>query len=559
MINVDNLTNDEIKLFCRYYLQTKFMFSCAPEKASAKKQAKIRRFILNEELKSEDTTVYEWFKSEATDAEAMDFLKACMDKSDAFVIEEEMRFDRFAADLTPDVRSALRGFVYEHCFHSGVRVDENGDAEIVVDERGAVRVVLILRGVDGMPDPETEYFMENQWSFSRNADTGVYTLVGELMEANSDEIKLCAIKFKDADVRHEAYNCVDNVFLRETPFEMLAAIAGHIFEKAEIAPELVNDEEKALMPILSELRNLDYCEEESATFENLKKLCEKRGFKRLCDALSKYEKLKFTAYRAAMLTAEMNSVKYESLWREIYLAVKESQKDYPVKCDTLCDAELLASTRRKVERMMHERGYSGSYPNFVKEGRIRGIHNRMSYGMLYTVGCEKNVIFRVHCFESFEGGDSLVVMFASGTELVRKNISSEDIYTSMFDAKGKKYFSSCWYYVDENTEEELETCVGIATKNAEFGKFTKAEKSYYSMYNGNKWIEFFVTLVLFGFGFTVLFIPAMMIFISLILVCGGEAAEIPSMFTEIPWWPIILFCFFGTGIPMGLFTVFSRK
>ena len=65
---------------------------------------------------------------------------------------------------------------------------------------------------------------------------------------------------------------------------------------------------------------------------------------------------------------------YEPLWREIYNKITESQKEYPSKTEYLCNKQLLADVRKNIQKYMELKGYKGTYPDFVKYGKLKGLH-----------------------------------------------------------------------------------------------------------------------------------------------------------------------------------------
>ena len=145
--------------------------------------------------------------------------------------------------------------------------------------------------------------------------------------------------------------------------------------------------------------------------------------------------------RIRKLVSRLNSQKYEPLFRELYGRIARSQEEYPVRAEACCPPELLREKRAKIQTGMESLGYTGSYPDFIKCGTIRGIHPVGSYEKLYFVGMEKRAVFHIHCRE-FVVGEGLGIEFLCGTELLRKGESAGDICSCLFNAGGRRYFKT---------------------------------------------------------------------------------------------------------------------
>lgn len=93
------------------------------------------------------------------------------------------------------------------------------------------------------------------------------------------------------------------------------------------------------------------------------------------------------------------------------------------------------------------------------------MHLTQSYDKAYLVGCEKNVLYMVHCDEMCSDGE-LIIIFRSGTIVMKDGFdySNADIYSSMFRNGGyhiEKSFSCC------AGNEDISQAAAIAVKRAE--------------------------------------------------------------------------------------------
>ncbi|MGN1127218.1 MAG: hypothetical protein ACI4RI_07230, partial [Ruminococcus sp.] len=182
-----------------------------------------------------------------------------------------------------------------------------------------------------------------------------------------------------------------------------------------------------------------------------------------------------------ILLDKLNCKEYEVLWREIFKIISEAQKDYPSQASVFVQSSVPEETRAKIQSLMENHGYMGEYPDFVKQGSVKGSPFVNSYGDGYFVNKKKIAVFHIHCTEIFHGED-LVVEFLCGTEMLDKDETMGDIYSCLFNSKGNTFFTTVNYesdYFDESGEaqsQNLETRVQIAVKKAELKKLSKEER-----------------------------------------------------------------------------------
>lgn len=77
-------------------------------------------------------------------------------------------------------------------------------------------------------------------------------------------------------------------------------------------------------------------------------------------------------------------------------------------------------TVHDIQTLTESKGYIGTYPDFVKDGVLDGIHLEYLYNMTYFVGMEKRAQYHIHCYESFEDNDVLTVQFLCGAAFLKK-------------------------------------------------------------------------------------------------------------------------------------------
>jgi hypothetical protein len=344
--------------------------------------------------------------------------------------------------------------------------------------------------------------------------------------------------------------------------------------KADLPGDYCNAEEKELLPLIKEIVALEYWmqlpEQELFSFSELKKLARQYGYNKAAIMLGKLETIKpddSKFYKTVKkLTMLLCQKQYEPLWREIYNKIAKSQTEYPNKVDSLCDKELLMSVRRDIQTLMQSKGYIGTYPDFVKDGVLNGIHLERSYDMTYFVGMEKRAQYHIHCCESFEENDYLTIQFLCGTAFFKKSEAGMDvdIYDCLFNAKGRRLFHTMHHYIPLKTEEDneadnLETSISIAVKKAECIKLTKAEqKEYYGkMITG--WEMFWWVFLIGGGMFSITMTLIMMLLCIITTAAFGLFADIPEMLKTVPWGLLLAIGWIGFGGAMGIIEVLARR
>lgn len=572
MIDVSKIDVNYLEILAGMYMHILISLKCEPEKASPRKQRKIYRWIsklYKREIQDFPKKIAKYFEVGSDTQELMFLLKECSEQIKIHGTEIERKFNKATADVGEDVKSALWQLMQQCCWSSVKRIGE--DVEIVVDEAPAFCRTILLKEVVGVPD-NMDAYMINDAALVLNQEEKRYKLYGEIEDVVEETARPFSIRFSSAEVYISVYNCTENGVYGDDPWDYIRNISFEIAGKSILPGEYCNSAEKELLPLFKEVVALEYWMElpnaEYVAFTELKKLTKQCGHSKITELLEKTEKQKPGSNKYNRNVRRIQHMlcdkKCEPLWREVFEKIKESQKEYPNKVEKLCSAELLNETRTNIQKLMEQYGYSGTYPDFVKEGSIRGVKLEASYGMTYFIALEKRVEYRIHCFESLDEECYLEVQFLCGTAMLKKNEKIKDIYSCLFNAKGKRLYHLVHHYIPLNEDldrksDDLEMSVAIAVKKAECQKLTKAEKKeYYG--NTMPGIGMFMSYLIFAGGLFSIFLNlGLMLMAVIMFVITGEYSEIPSVFTDIPWGWFLLFAAVGFGVPMGLIEVFAKR
>ena len=250
----------------------------------------------------------------------------------------------------------------------------------------------------------------------------------------------------------------------------------------------------------------------------------------------------------------LNDAKCESLWRELYELVADTQAEYTDKMLSY-DQKKLNNIRSEIEECFHDLGYEGKYPTFVKKGALKGIRLEESYDQSYFVGREKYAQYMVECREILYG-DMLHIQFICGTAFLKKSETVPDIYSCCFNKKGRRIFKK--FLWDAAEMDALPQYVTIAAKRAECTKLNKKEKGLLGNTAGS-WLYFALMFLFMGGMFAVLFTAAMFLFFCGLTAVLDGFGTMMEMIKEFPWWLMLVMSFVGFGGAMTIVDIKAKN
>ncbi len=554
------------------YMHVQALLDPTPEEASEYKQRQMRRWLTKKYKKALNSLPAELrvhFADTVSDREVFLFMKACMERLFVLLDGEKQRFYETAAALSDDTRAALWKLAQGTNWPTVLR--HGNDLEIVVDGTEAYRRRLFLKDVDGIPEgEEEERFAAIELTLSCDGDR--YCLTGEVFDAMTDDYRGYSFTFADAETVTEVYDAINSICLWDHPWNFLITAASGIVAKAYLPGSHCNDQELMLLPLLTEIAALDDWDELPDdfpfTFPTLKALAAKHG----CDTLVPlFDALGQKAPDSAEYTGQVQKIitalcdqSVEPLWREVFDEICASQAVYPDKAEECCPSPVLIATREAIQAQMARLGFSGEYPNFVKEGPLQGVHLEDSYDTPYVLGPKARMVSRIHCIETVVDRE-LTVQFLCGTALLNDSEETKDIYSCLFNAGGRRLFhhteySTLLYEPDfEYTPQELGLCVSVAAKKAQLQRLTKDEQHTYSGMREASLRTFLMFLIVvggvFGLAMTAIF---MLLAVLLTFLVGGKAAIAP-MLESVPWGYVLLFCWVAYGGTMATITTLAKR
>ncbi len=558
-MDISKLNNDIIEDFgCKYFV-AKYQFDVEPEKATPKMQRKIYKwlykvFFIDYSENEEQKAILNSFH---TNAELFDFMYECSKACERIQERKKQEFNDVTADFSFEVKKAFEelsedGYIPE----DGVIVIDN---TLSFDLSGfGYHRQLILTTDKTYSFNEFNYFLLGETKLNKTVDGYVLSFPGELKEdyndsENTESTKQVEIFFTDAKVQIDL--CRSDLAYFNSPWEFLTLFVSEIIGKASLGEQYLNEKENALLPLLKEISAMWYYDrktDSNVNFSNIIPLLEKHKLKSVIKALEKVRK-KGSALHILNIQQKLNRAKTEPLWREIYEKIVDSQKDYPESAE-LYQKYDVEKVRARVEKKMHELGYEGSYPDFYKNGAMKGIHLVSSYNMSYWVGTNNNTKYFVKCLE-YISDYSCQITFLSGTALLKRGETAEDVFSCTFNHNGKRFFKTEEWMSD--AMGSLEHFVSIATKKAECKKLDKIEKSLIN--TPISFSHFFSMLFFFGTLFAIGFNLLFFLFVCILEVFIDKTSTFSEMLYKFPFMYSFIFCFFGFGVTMAIIETLAKR
>ncbi len=438
--------------------------------------------------------------------------------------------DRFAADLSEEVRSTLRS-LFERDLHGSTFEGCGADARISVEYGASYEWTLTLLNASGLPQTPYDCLSFENGSLIKEGEE--YLLSGEAEYYDDDVTAAFTIRFTDACV-NITLTRADEQQLAAAPWLHLQTIAVDILNKYFLPHNCLNEQERTLLPLLSELGKLSYwaripTEYQGANFPQLKAHIARYGFYDILPLVERLEKNYNDPKRKERLTDQLmtalNTDRYEPLWRELYSLLVASQDSYPSAESVYGSSEDLQNIRDRIQSLMLSHGYAGAYPNFTKTGRFAGGKSHAAY--------------HIHCTES-RIADRLTITFACGTALPKDENSATDIYSCLFYVKGRQFFHTFSFEPDLSREEELAQHVQIAVKKAEQQKLTKKEREAVNDFPISYWQLFFYLFVCIGGLFSIFMTIGFMLIAVLCSLIAAQPHTIPTLLMDPIWWKLFL-------------------
>lgn len=561
---MEAISSEDLERLAGMYVHACFLYGEDPLQYTPRKQKRVQNWLCKhyihvitqmpdhiQELFSADRQVF------------FEFLASCNTEARIRSNAENYASAAVIKEFPENVQHALTVFLEFHENHPLSVI--NDTIQIEVECCSAYRLYITLPGAQWKkPVKQPCWISGANFSFAQQ-ELGKYLLYGCIWK-NEKECPL-EIVFDSIVYGLDIFNAAKTLAPVHSPWDILRSATVCLRQKAELPGDCCSSAEKELLPVLDEISDLSYSISRTEPFYLLESLAQKHGHSQLAALLRKLVLPDpKNARRRERLTkrvlAQLAKAKYEGMWREIYEAFRASQAGLPGVFDVYPIPEL-SSMRQTIEDRLKANGFEGTYPDFQKNGSIRGLRLTQRNGLSYFVFNEKRARYFIHCQETLSY-DCMHVHFLCGTALQRKTEDVTDVYACAFDAKGRRYFRTLSY----GTSPEARTYgqwplaalyAIVAAKCAQLEQLTRVERKIARIEPAQPWSIFFFWLLfgggLFSILFHLFFFPAFALFLYAI----GDGAMIPGLFTDTAWLKSILFAWVGFGGAMGIVSAMASR
>lgn len=361
------------------------------------------------------------------------------------------------------------------------------------------------------------------------------------------------IIFKDLECTSKPLKVPFEFYGNETPWAALMRFAHCIHEKIQLFHTALSEKENALEPLLKDFFELKF-EILKAKFPDDKKLSK---------LIAKMSENNYTAYEIFgdnELNQYLSKPKFESLWREIFDLLVDSQNEYEDN-NALGDSADLNRFRSHIHSVMLENGYTGKYPNYKKTAKAKGVHLVSKNGKTVLVRGKTITVFAEFNETEYMNFGTFKLCFYT-TLQNPENIT--DKFSCLFSEKSFVKTAYLNYEVDENGHVHFEhgylNFPEILCKAAEFKHLTVSERKALR-FNKNELpvpITIFISAIC-GLFFGIIMILGLILLEFLITLLFGKTSYFPELFMDTPWHFVFLFCFLSVTVLMSLFVIISEK
>lgn len=413
---------------------------------------------------------------------------------------------------------------------------EENNAVVLFDMEGFVLKVCLDELQTEYTMPEDSYVLVYEMCIDENENMIHFSVWSE--ERGDEDFEL---KFDRANA--EMMPC-RKTYNSDGVWDIVVCMAANIYGRYSFDETFISEAERNYLPLVLELMEITDGSKAKPELPVLTGYAEKYGLNEFIASILKNIRRDKTGISIKRFSG-LDDVKYEPLWRELYMIFWGLCKDYSTISEIIGLEPENIQIRKKIADTLHKAGYEGVYPDFRKTGELKGLYLTQSHDTAYFVGHEKNVLYMVHCDEMCSDGE-LIIIFRSGTIVMKDGFdySNADIYSSMFRNGGYhigKSFSCC------TGNEDVSQAAEIAVKRAELKKLTRKECKTAGI--ESKFMPFLPAGMLMGLLFGVFLALGMMIVLFLFeMFVGNSAVEALQVIIDSGW-----LCAFGaSALAFGL-------
>ena len=544
-----------------------------PETATKAKLRRARKWIVKSFLPMEEIPAHirPYLAPEVSDEQFFAFLCACDDQVQALKEQHMQEMEQLTDDLPPDCAQLLLQIVRRELNIQLCRREGNALHLYAGLNRGSLIRHLTLQDAHGFPvliaaddiEAEGTLFRDEDGRFglplqitpcpppSAEDDTDQDEDVSDdgTMDdefCSDDEPLSCVVTFSGATMEYiicrvEPLNCL------QTPWAYLISAADAILEKNELLPHTLNDKERALLPLLTELSGF-FSNETAAPL--LTAMAEEEGCTKLYRLLNK---CRGSVQGFERLQLELSHARSEPLWRRIAGLLAESQIGYPVKNEGFSAPSGMDAIRAQITDILHANGYTGTYPDFEKRGPLSRTCVAASGHPFVKMRDHlllrgRPGIYRIHCREHFYTHIPGILLECV-SQFPKRGEPELDRIACMFDHGDHcfKDYVMLQIIPDSDTSNTLPQSLLRAMLNAEHRRPNREQRQALDLPAQGDTLRAALAMGLaFGVLFGILCTPALALLLTGFAVIDGVGAFLPLL-ADFPWLETLVFSTVGFG------------
>lgn len=379
---------------------------------------------------------------------------------------------------------------------------------------------------------------------------------------NTDEHqqRKISIIFKNINVFFKAFKIEFNLCTNTDIWNSLIDFANIIYNRTELSVFEMNDREKAIYPLLSDLYQLSNVQSDCNELNVFKKYLPKSKktdslFEDIADSNGKKN-----SRAVNKLISYLEDKKYEDSWRKILNLLTESQSEYEKK-QTVFPA-CVTAVHQRIESDMHAKGYEGSYPSFEKSTIIKhsdfifyGISNE---NVKYNENARVFIEFVDSCIDVDTDCSDYYIDTYSITEVANKN--NTDKYGAVLSGNTIYNFKGIKYHTENNELiPENKNIIDLICKKAELKRLKLREKKQFKNKMSLAEISIIAVFSVFiSILIALIFVLGMMIFEVLIVGIFKSFSAVPEIFLDTPWLKLFLYSWLIPSVTVIILSLFSE-
>ncbi len=392
------------------------------------------------------------------------------------------------------------------------------------------------------------YWVDFDRDYEAEADT-VY-----LISCEGNTVKETRIVFSSCRAEIERYRGISYMCLY-TPlqFDLLRTVSIELTRLHGIAPGALTADETELLPLLYNIRDIYFCDDDGKAAGTLSRMLRDKGYKKAARTVEMYEKAVTGGGHVNYngLRARLSLEKYEPFFRPVFEKLMRSDDSFPPR-----DAELYG-THEKVDLIMANHGFDGKWPVYRAEKAVKGPRLIDDTPRLLFFAEKRTFCAEIRAEIPYSGGKPSGIAFTCGNAYVRdRDKKPADMYSYTFVGAPGTVVGCVRSFTEEDGDDPLSDSgvtvrATVAAKLALGEKLSADERKIFAPRS---------SLMSFAVFFLMFAAAAASVYFVLLLLCSlaifvsGGGFDLAGLFGST--WQFLL-CLFGVPAALGLTALFA--